>query len=195
MYGCVVRCDYRVDAVLVLEAVANAAGRAVAVFGEERGLATLDVREVDARIGTHEAVLGLADDQVAAATHDAHRLAFDQWLVAEWIGSIDLDQGVLGLGHDLLCDHEDVAVLHHAGLGDHVADVVAGTDFGHAFDRQDLELHGPSTPSMMVVASCAAMSASRMIVSVTMQRRSRSRTDSASAASTSSMTSVPHNSR
>ena len=38
----------------------------------------VDVRQVDARVRAHEAVRGLADDEVAAAAHDAHRLRLDE---------------------------------------------------------------------------------------------------------------------
>ena len=64
------------------EAVADAPGRAVGVVGQERGPALLDVGQVDAGVGAHEAVLRLADDEVAAAAQDAHRLALDERLVA-----------------------------------------------------------------------------------------------------------------
>ena len=60
-----------------LDAVADAAGRAVAVVGQQGGVAPLDVRQVDAGVGAHEAVLGLADDEVAATAQHAHRLALD----------------------------------------------------------------------------------------------------------------------
>ena len=51
------------------------AGRAVAVLGQQRGPAVVDVGQVDAGVGAHEPVLGLADDEVAAPAQDAHRLA------------------------------------------------------------------------------------------------------------------------
>ena len=59
------------------EPVADAAGRAVAVLGQERGPALVDVGQVDAGVGADEPVLGLADDEVAPPAEDAHRLGLD----------------------------------------------------------------------------------------------------------------------
>ena len=58
--------------------VADVLGRPVGVDGQQRGPARFDVRQVDARVRAHEAVRGLADDEVAAAAHDAHRLRLDE---------------------------------------------------------------------------------------------------------------------
>ena len=56
------------------ERVADAPGRPVGVDGQQRGPSVVDVREVDPRVGAHEPVRGLADDEVAAPPEDAHRL-------------------------------------------------------------------------------------------------------------------------
>ena len=100
-----------VDAGLRLEAVADAPGRAIGVLGQQGGVTALDVGQVDAGVGAHEAVLRLADDEVAAAAQHAHRLALDERLVAQRIVGIDGFEHALGLRHDLLGDHHDVAVL------------------------------------------------------------------------------------
>ena len=56
------------------DAVADAAGGAVGVLGQQGGPAGVDVGEVDAGVGAHEAVPGLADHQVASPAQDPHRL-------------------------------------------------------------------------------------------------------------------------
>ena len=62
------------------------------------------VRAVDARARADEAVLGLGDDEVAAAAADGARLAQDHRDVV--VGLLDPP---LGLGDDLLRDDDDVA--------------------------------------------------------------------------------------
>ena len=103
-----------VDAEVGAQPVADAPRRAVAVDGQQRGVARGHVRQVDARVGAHEAVRRLADDQVAAAAHDAHRFLLDQRLGRRRVFGIDGHQAALGLGDDLLRDDDDVAVEERA---------------------------------------------------------------------------------
>ena len=70
--------DRDVDAGAGAERVADVLGGAVGVDREQRGLAGVDVRQVDAGVRAHEAVPRLADDEVAAPAHDAHRLGLDE---------------------------------------------------------------------------------------------------------------------
>src|SRR5205085_8969298 len=58
--------------------VAYAAGGTVGVEGQQRGLPGIDVGEVHTGVRAHEAVRGLADDQVAAAAQHAYRFGFDE---------------------------------------------------------------------------------------------------------------------
>ena len=113
-----VRDDHRdVDPLAGAERVADVRGRTVGVDGEERGPAVLDVREVDAGVGAHEAVTGLADDQVAAPAHDADRLRFDEPAPGVAIVGVERDEAALGLRHDLLGDDEAVAGRREACPG------------------------------------------------------------------------------
>ena len=77
--------DRDVDAGARPDAVAQAAGRSIGVVGKEHDPAVLDVRPVDAGVGADEAVLRLADDELAAPAQHSHRLALDERLVAERI--------------------------------------------------------------------------------------------------------------
>ena len=70
--------DGHVDAGVRPDRVADVLGRPVGVDREQRGLPVVDVRQVDPGVRAHEAVAGLADDEVAAAPQDAHRLRLDQ---------------------------------------------------------------------------------------------------------------------
>ena len=63
-----------------------------------------------------EAVLRLADDQVAAAAQHPHRLALDDRLVAERVVGVDRFEHALGLRDDLLRHDDDVAVAQR-GVG------------------------------------------------------------------------------
>ena len=119
------------------------AGRSVGIVGEECCPPPVDVRQVDAGVGADEAVLGLADDQLAAAAEDTTRLALDNGLVAEWVGGIDLDHRALGLGDDLLGHDHHVVVLQIDGGPDDGREIVGATDLADALDGEDLEsAHG-----------------------------------------------------
>ena len=128
-----------VDARRRPEAVADAPGRAVGVLRQQRGVAALDVRQVDAGVGAHEAVLGLADDEVAPAPQDPHRLALDERLVAQRIVGVDRHEQAFGLRHDLLRDHEDVAVVSERPrcAAIECGEVVADVDLADALDAED----------------------------------------------------------
>ena len=123
--------------------VADAPGRAVAVEGQQRGLAPLDVREVDPAVGAHEAVARLGDDEVAAAPEDPHRFVLDDGLVGERVVGVDRHQPALGLRDDLLGHDEHVAVEQRAvrrpgaGGGDELAELVARADLADALDAPD----------------------------------------------------------
>ena len=74
-----VRHDHgNVHAIAGPQRVAYMTGRSVGVDREQGGMPVLHVGEVDARIGAHEAVQRLADHEVAAAPHDAHRLGLHE---------------------------------------------------------------------------------------------------------------------
>ena len=187
------------------QAIADAASRPVAVFGQQRGVAPLDVRQVDAGVGADEAVLGLRHHQVAPAAQHPHRLAFHQRLVRQRVVGIDRDQHVLGLRHDLLGhdDHvaiEQAAVVLRRGGGDDAGQVVARPDLADAPDPEDPELAGDpvvgaavghaGSPSV-VRARAAATVASVITVGATSARTPAASTSPLSAASASSITSVP----
>ena len=171
--------------------------------GQEGGVAPLDVREVDAGVGADEAVGRLADDEVAAAAQDAHRLLLDERLVGERVVGVDGHQAVLGLRHDLLGDDHDVAVgelgvvAEHGGLGDEPGQVGADGDLGDAVEAEDGEsAHGVSsvvtpTAARVVRARAAAVSGVRMTVGVTTQRMPSASTSATRSASASSITRVP----
>ena len=57
--------------------------------GSRAAQPSLDVREVDAGVGADEAVLRLADDEVAAAAQDPHRLLLDERLVRQRVVGVD----------------------------------------------------------------------------------------------------------
>ena len=137
-----------------------------------------------------------------APPQDPDRLLLDEWLVAHGVVGVDGDQAVLGLGHDLLGDDEDVAVEKGAlGVGgdchrDVLGDVVAGVDLADALQPEDGQTAHALVPAASTArASDAASSGVRMTVGVTTQRIPSASTAGASAASASSMTSVPANSR
>ena len=54
------------------QGVPDVAGRTVGVDGEKCGHACIDVRQVDAGVGAHEALLCLADHQLIAASEHPH---------------------------------------------------------------------------------------------------------------------------
>ena len=95
-----------VDAEGVLEPGPDAPGRAVRVVGQQRGRPVRHVGQVDAGVGADEAVAGLADHQVAAAAQDADRLLAHQGQLGRRVAVVDRDEPALGLGHDLLGDHD-----------------------------------------------------------------------------------------
>jgi hypothetical protein len=126
-------------------AVADALCRTVRIDRQQRRHAVLDVGEVDAGVGAHEAVAGLADDEVAAAPYDACRFRFHERSTGDGIGSVERDEAVLGLRDDLLGHDETVTVLHRRALRvrsrDHeLGDAVSRTDLGHPLDGDEVEL-------------------------------------------------------
>ena len=85
---------------------------------------------VDARVGAHEAVMGAADEHAALRAHDRRGLVEDDLHVARVLGVLARElaralagdrrrssapQRALGLGDDLVGDHEHVAGLVAAG--------------------------------------------------------------------------------
>ena len=170
--------------------------------GQQGGVAPLDVRQVDAGVGADEAVAGLADDQVAAAAQDAHRLALDQRLVAQRIVGVDGHQPVLGLGHDLLGDDHDVAV-GQGGVGRRPRP--RGDDAGQVVARRrsrrcprgrtppcgsSADLADGRAPSTVRPSGGRPRPGSDMIVGATTQRMPSASTASARSASAVSITSV-----
>ncbi len=179
-----------VDRRLAPQAVADAAGRAVAVDGQQRRVAPLHVRQVDAGVGAHEAVDRLADDELAPSAQHPHRLPLDQRLVRQGIVGIDRHQPVLGLRHDLLGDHDDVAVdegraLGDGGLGDERGQVGAHADLGQALDAEDLEScrHRPGSPTAAPASSTTRARAAASVGPVMIVGATTARTPSASTAS------------
>ena len=67
-------------------------------------------------VRAHEAVPGLADDEVAAPAHDAHRLRLDERAARVEIVGVERHEAALGLRHDLLGDDEAVAVGERRAL-------------------------------------------------------------------------------
>src|SRR5262249_50083943 len=147
-------------------------------------------REIDAGVGAHEPMLGLAHDEIAAPAENAHRLLFDQLLVRERVVGIDLDEATLRLGHDLLCHHDNVTVTQVVGSSDdYLAKHVARPDLADAVDRNELDGHR----SMTSLARAAASAGPCMIVGATTQRTPSASTLPACSASASSITSVETN--
>ena len=143
--------------------------------GSEGGPAIVDVRQVDSRVGAHEAVLGLADDEIAASADHPHRLRPRRWPCDPRVGGVDPCHRPFGLRHHLLGHHHDIAVLQTGfGGGDQAGQVVALAHLGDAVDREHLETGHDNSTSARAVAS----SGPRMIVGATTQR-----TPSASTAS------------
>ena len=60
---------------------------------------------------------GLADEQVAAPPHDAHRLLFHQGRLRGGVVVVERHQPPLGLGDDLLRHHEDVSAAQRRPVG------------------------------------------------------------------------------
>ena len=56
-------------------------------------------------------MLGLGDHQFAATSQDANGLGLDERRLGRRVIGVDGDEPTLGLGHHLLGDHDDVAVL------------------------------------------------------------------------------------
>ena len=139
-------------------------------------------------VGAHEAVARLADDQVAAAAHDADRLLLDDGLVPARVVRVDAGHRALGLRHDLLGDDHDVAVPQvGGGVREQTGQVVAARHLGDALDREHLEpRHAVSTTS----ARAAASAGPRMIVGTTTQRIPRPPRRPRAPASASSITRV-----
>ncbi len=160
------------------------ARRPVGVDGQEGGHAVVDVGQVDAGIGAHESLLGLADDELVPPSEDAHRLAFDE---AQPIGVVGhLRQPALGFGNDLLGDNHDVTVLERRASEDEIGDLVARAHLGQALDGEDRD-HASRTTR----ASAAASATPRMTVGATTQRTPSASTAADRSASASSTTSVP----
>ena len=115
--------------------------------GSSAAVPGLDVREVDARVGAHEPVPGLADDEIAAAAHDAHRLRLDERAAGGEVVGVERHEAAFGLRDDLLRDDDAVAVddrraLRDRGLGDDDGQLVAGPDLADALDRDDRQRAG-----------------------------------------------------
>ena len=119
-----------------------------------------DVARVDAAVGTHEAVRRLGDQDAVGHPDDAARLAQDDFDLARiavpalgerqrFRSRLDrgqVDQRALGLGHDLLGDHQDVVAPERpeprrGKLGQpgrkQPRQVVAGPDLGDPVERDD----------------------------------------------------------
>src|ERR1019366_4694122 len=98
---------------------------AVCIGGQEhRSLAAVHVGDIHAAVGAHQPVHGFGDEDVLFA-HHAPGLAQGQLHHASvggvvagktsggsrWLHRIERNHAALGLGYDLVFDHEDVAVL------------------------------------------------------------------------------------
>src|SRR5207248_626992 len=138
------------------------------------------------RVGAHETLLRLADDELVAAAEHAHGLALDEAHAALVVGN--RFQSALGLGDDLLGDDHDVVFAQVDGRDDEIGDLVARADLGHPFDGQDGD-HASSTTRAKAVASARPC----MTVGATTQRTPSAPTAAARSASASSTTSVPAN--
>src|SRR4029450_8090781 len=111
---------------------------------------------IDAGIRAHPAVMRLGHEDALVHAHHAPRLAQDHLDEPRVLGEPrshgecdrrGLDVGepheaALGLGHDLLADHEEIARLHRrrlarCGLDDEAADVVTAMHLANSGDADD----------------------------------------------------------
>ena len=96
----------------------------------------LDVGEVDTGIGTDEPVTCLGDHEVTTTPQHAHRLRLDDAHSVGGVVGLDRHQAALGFGHDLLGDHDHVAVEKVHETGDDNGEIVAGADLAHSRDGE-----------------------------------------------------------
>ena len=145
-------------------------------------------------------MLGLDDERVAAAAQHPYRLRLDELAARVAVVGIDLDDATLDLRHDLLGDHDAIAVLQRralgvGGVGDERREHVTGTDLGDAVERHERErVHRYATAASVSRASAAATRASIINVSATCARIPNARISSARDASTVSSTNAPQKS-
>ena len=185
------------------DAVADPPSRSIGVERQERGPSPFHVREVDAGVRAHEAVLGLGHDEIAAAPHDPHRFLLDELLVRQRVVGVDGDDTAFGLRHDLLRDDEHVAVSHGGGrIARAIAEIAsvmrsASTSPGCTSPMPSTphisirDTRPPQAPAATTVSASAPAIAGELItVSATMHRTPSASTASASSRSAASMTSV-----
>jgi hypothetical protein len=106
------------------------------------------------RLGDHER-WARADDARALVEDDLHvpgiALGAGQLVsLLRRLDALEQDDAALGLGHDLLHDDHDVAVLEAAGarrrLRDQCGEIVALLDLRYALEREDAQLARQGTP-------------------------------------------------
>ena len=196
--------------------VADAPGRAVGVVGEQGRPArrpTLE-RSTPALAQTNPWRVSEID-QVAAPAEDAHRLGLDDAEPVGGVVGIDRHHAAFGLGHDLLGDHDHVAVGEFDARGDEAGEIVAPARSRPARST-GITLRAPGAGSVTrpagvdrVIAGARAASRRRrrggarparrrrsavcMTVGATTQRTPQPRPSAARAASASSTTRVPTN--
>src|SRR5438067_11868589 len=146
--------------------VAERAGRAIGVLGQQRDRVGVGVRLVHAGVGADPAVMRLGHQHTAIHSHDAARLAedhLDQPRIAAELsgerrchrGRRDLgesQQSPLRLGDDLLADDQHVTgrdrrALLRGGGDDQPRDVVARPHLADPLDADDLVARRPAQPS------------------------------------------------
>ncbi len=141
--------------------LANGCSGRVGVDGQQHERVRLGrVRCVDAGGRTHEPVARLRDHERWARAHDPRGFAEDHLQVARVVSSRELDgcsrrldvveanDPPLRLRHDLLGDHDDVAVLELDPLDDERAEVVPLRDLREAFHRDDTKLRQRPAPPL-----------------------------------------------
>ena len=187
-----------VDAAELFEAGPDTTSRSVRVFGQEGCVPSAHVGQIDARIGADEAVLGLADDEVAVAPENANRLLLNQGGLGRGIVEVDGHDLPFGLGHHLLGDHNHIArlqggaagVARRQHLGHHQGQVRSRLDLADAGQRDegDPTIHAASITRR---ASASARAGVSMMVGATRQRTPSASTAATWARSASSTTRVP----
>jgi len=117
--------------------------RRVGVLGEQGRTTLRHVGHVNAGVRTDQSVVGLDDEVVLCLADHAARLA--QGCGAPFLARVGLHHPSLGLGNDLLRDHDDVAgddrrALRLGRIAQERSDVGAGLDLVQPHDSDDAEL-------------------------------------------------------
>ena len=147
-----------------MQALANGTRRRVRVDRQQDEHARLGrVRMVDAGRRADEPVRGLGDHERPALADDPLRLpqhglhlarvalvAGELDRLRRRLEAVDADHATFRLGHDLLREHEHVAVRELGAFRDHRRQIVALPDLGQAVHGQDRDHAG--TPEMRTPA-------------------------------------------